>query len=83
MLIVFLAEIPCLLRTMAIQMHNKGIWDVIWGTLAGNALALVMGIGLAKVIQNCWPDEWLTYMEYGASIMFILLGAWLLFNGHD
>lgn len=83
LLVVFVAEIPCLLRTMALQMHNKGIWNVIWGTTAGNAMALVFGVVLAQSVRRYMPEAWLTYLEHGASVMLIILGVYLLFSGHD
>ncbi len=83
LIVVFIAEIPCLLRTMAIQLHNKSIWSVVWGTTAGNLLALVCGVLLAKVVQKYFSEHWLQYVEHGASVMLIILGFYLLFSGHS
>lgn len=80
--VVFIAELPCLLRTVCIQLQNKGIWSVIWGTMAGNLLALVIGIAIAKGLTTA-PEAWFGYLEKAASIALISLGFYLLMSGHD
>lgn len=80
LMIVFIAELPCLLRTMCIQMHNKSMWEVITGTMTGNILALVIGVLLAKFVQSSMPLGWIEYIEKGASILLIALGFYLLLS---
>ena len=46
--VVFIAEIPCILRTVALQLHTQGIWGVVGGTIAGSFAALFTGILIAK-----------------------------------
>jgi putative Ca2+/H+ antiporter (TMEM165/GDT1 family) len=82
LIVVFFAELPCLLRTMCIQLHNKGIWGVVWGTIVGSILALVIGILLAKVAQQ-YSSALLEYLEKCSAGMLVLLGLYLLFSGHD
>ncbi len=80
--IVFIAEIPCLLRTMAIQVRNESIWQVVWGTTAGNLLALVVGITLAKIASSYLGPRGMEYMENVSAIALIALGFYLLLR-HD
>ncbi len=76
--IVFIAEIPCLLRTMAMQVKNESIWPVIWGTTTGNVLALAVGIFFAKVAAAWLGPKAMEYFEHISAIALIVLGFYLL-----
>lgn len=76
-LIVLLAEIPCILRTVAIQLRSEGVWEVVWGTVAGSAMALLVGIGIGY-----WAGSSLPSIADKAQVLsgfcMIFLGLWLL-----
>lgn len=79
--VVFFAEAPCIVRTIALQLQNQGIASVVWGTLAGSGLALVVGIILAKI---CTKSSLLgtDYLSYVSGFAIILVGIWVLLKGH-
>lgn len=77
--VVFIAEIPCILRTVAIQLKTDSVWDVVWGTMAGSLVALIVGILFAKVCLTNLPliaDR----MQLVSGGCLILLGLLLLFK---
>lgn len=80
--VVFLAEIPCILRTVAIQLKSEGIWNVIAGTAAGSAAALLVGILLAKLMQGGVPPAYSDYVGYVSGIGLIVLGVMFLLKIH-
>jgi len=79
---VFVAEIPCILRTIAIQVRNESIWSVVLGTMAGNVLALVVGVILAKFLAGILTESQMHWIHNGSAIALIVLGAYMLFGGH-
>jgi putative Ca2+/H+ antiporter (TMEM165/GDT1 family) len=83
LLFVFLAEIPCILRTMAIQLGNDSIWSVVWGTMTGNILALIVGVLVAKLVTKFLPPQALHTLESLSAVALIVLGLYLLFKPHD
>lgn len=76
---VALAEIPCLIRTVGMQVRNQSIWPVVWGTLGGSILALVIGLGLAKLLAMNLPETSLCAVERGSGLVLILIGLYMLF----
>jgi len=80
--IVFLAEIPCILRTVAIQLKSDGIWSVVGGTIAGSAAALLVGILVAKLMQGSIPSQWSDIVGYMSGVALIALGIMFLFKIH-
>lgn len=81
MVAVALMEIPCLVRTMALQTYNQSIWPVVVGTVVGNVAALVIGIALAKLAGRL-PEGTLWYVHAGAGIALMGLGAYMIFDKH-
>lgn len=79
---VFVAEIPCIMRTAALQLKNDSVWPVVWGTMAGNVLALVVGIALAKALAGLLSESQMDWMHSGSAVALILLGVYMLFMGH-
>lgn len=80
--IVFLAEIPCILRTVAIQLKSEGIWNVIGGTIAGSAVALLVGIVVAKWMQNGIPPQYADVVGYLSGASLIILGIMFILKLH-
>ena len=80
--IVFLAEIPCILRTMSIQLYSNDIWKVVTGTLAGSISALLVGLMLAKIFSLTVPAKYIEYIHPFAAIILILAGIFM-FTHHD
>lgn len=78
--VVFLAEIPCILRTVSIQLQSEGIWNVVAGTAAGSVAALIIGIALAKLMQI--PPQYSDYVGYVSGIGLIALGVMFLLKIH-
>jgi putative Ca2+/H+ antiporter (TMEM165/GDT1 family) len=75
---VFVAEIPCIIRTMAMQVKNESVWAVVWGTMAGNVLALVVGVTLAKLAMGVLGPKAMEYFENVTALALIVLGFYLL-----
>lgn len=75
--IVFLAEIPCILRTVSIQLYSNDTWKVIWGTLAGSVSALVVGLLLAKVFSVAVPTKYVDFIHPLAAIILIVAGVFM------
>ena len=75
---VLLMELPCLLRTMALQANNQSVWPVVWGTILGNAFALLVGIALARAAARL-PEGALGYVHTAAGLVLIGLGAYMIF----
>lgn len=80
--VVFLAEIPCILRTVALQLKTDGIWQVIFGTLVGSGLALAVGIGIALLISREIPVEYANWVQYCSGAAIIFIGLMVLLKGH-
>jgi putative Ca2+/H+ antiporter (TMEM165/GDT1 family) len=80
-LLVFLAEIPCIVRTMALQVQNKGIWEVVLGTIAGSGLALVVGIFLAKFATKFIENP--LWIQYCSGLAIIGLGILILLRSNS
>lgn len=81
LLVVFLAELPCLLRTVALQTYSKQMLNVIVGTLLGNLAALVIGIALGELINRHLGEKEI-YLNYIAGSMLIFLGLHIMFWDH-
>lgn len=78
MWLVFVAEIPCIVRTVALQAGNKSIWSVACGTLAGSVLALFVGIVFAKMAGNFLGDRYMHCFENVMGLVLIGLGIYML-----
>lgn len=82
-LVVFLAELPCMIRTTGLQLSSNKIWDVIWGTTLGNVLALVFGLAAAAMLT--WTFDGLKleerHVNWFTGALFILLGLYVVFFG--
>jgi putative Mn2+ efflux pump MntP len=78
--IVFVAELPCLLRTFALQVQNRSIWSVVLATTLGNALALVVGLLLAKAFMAASPEASHDYAKAIAGAVLMGLGAYMIFS---
>lgn len=82
-LCVIVAEIPCILRTTALQIRNDGVGSIIGGTLAANAVALFFGILLAKIFVNVVPSDYADLFQNFAGLVFIILGLFMFCGGHE
>jgi len=80
--VVFLAEIPCILRTMAIQVKTEGIWTVVFGTIAGSLVALLVGIFLAKVLTISIPEQYINWIQTFSGLALMAIGAMIVFHQH-
>lgn len=81
---VVVAEIPCILRTTAMQIKSEGIWPVISATLAANAVTLLIGIFIAKFLIKGLPEDYANYLQYAAGLVFVGLGISMFFScGHS
>ena len=80
---VFLAELPCILRTTALQMHTGNMYNVVVGTILGNAIALVAGVALAYLLVRLFHLQHFEFMNYLSGSVFILLGLYIMLSGHD
>lgn len=78
---VLLMELPCLIRTMALQANNQSVWPVVWGTVLGNAFALAVGILLARAMGRL-PENLHCYFHSAAGVVLIGLGAYMLLDRH-
>lgn len=79
MLVVLVAELPCMIRTAALQLQNGNIWSVIWGTIVGSALALVGGLTIAKVFGVHAGDS--PYVSWIAGALIIGIGVYMMLSG--
>tara|TARA_Y100000034_G_scaffold136971_1_gene217762 strand:+ start:5107 stop:5373 length:267 start_codon:yes stop_codon:yes gene_type:complete len=80
-LIVFIAELPCVVRTIGLQMYSGDMTKVIIGTVAGNMIALVAGILIAKAAMMHFDLKNFAYMDWLTGGLFILLGLYIIFFG--
>lgn len=80
---VFLAELPCIFRTTALQMYSGNLYNVIVGTMVGNAIALVVGLALAYLLVRFFHLQHFEFMNYLSGSVFILLGLYIMLSGHD
>lgn len=80
--VVFIAELPCLLRTFALQTQSESTWKVIGATVLGNVLALAAGLLLAKVVSSALTESLHDHLKVISGILFIFLGAYLLLEHH-
>ena len=79
MVIVLVAELPCMIRTVALKLQSGDIWSVIWGTIVGSALALVCGLGIARVAGPHAADS--PYINYIAGGLIVAIGLYMMFAG--
>ena len=80
--VVFLAEIPCIIRTMALQIRTGGVFEVVTGTLAGSAVALIVGICLAKLLSSGIPPQYTIMVQWFSGVALMVVGAMILFRCH-
>ena len=78
MLVVVIAELPCMIRTAALQLQNGSIWNVIWGTVAGSAVALLLGLGIAKTFGSHVGEH---YVNWIAGALLVGIGLYMMFSG--
>lgn len=77
-LAVLIAEIPCILRTTAMQIRTEGFASIIGGTLAANAVTLIFGILLAKFLVREIPSDYADIAQNIAAFVFIALGLMMI-----
>lgn len=77
-IIVFLAEMPCILRTAVIQIRSGSMWSVFWGTMGGSLLAVIVGIMIGKFSSRSIPSEYTCWTQYLAGMLFIVLGLLMM-----
>lgn len=80
-LIVFIAELPCMVRTVALQLQNGSIWSVIWGTILGSALALAGGLIISKILECGFALAIHSQVNWIAGGILICLGLYMMFFG--
>lgn len=80
-LIVFVAEIPCIVRTVALQMQTDRVLSVVFGTLAGSVAALVVGIAIAKLMKYGVPASHADVLQYVSGAVLIIIGLLMIFKG--
>ena len=80
LLVVFLAEIPCILRTVALQLKTDGLWQVISGTLLGNAVALGIGLSIAFLIAREIPTEYENWIQIASGLLIVGIGLLMIFQ---
>ena len=76
-LIVLIAEVPCMLRAFALQVKAGDASKVVAGTLVGTMVALVIGVVLAEWIRG-W--EAAKHLNVIAGVLIVLVGIWLIFD---
>lgn len=83
LIIVFLAELPCLIRTTSLTLYSQGdTLRVIGGTVAGNVLALVVGLGIGKALLYFFDlDSGGRIADYVSGMIFMLIGLYIMFWG--
>jgi hypothetical protein len=79
--IVLVAEIPCMVRTAALQMQTEGILPVVFGTLAGSVAALVVGIAVATLIKGGVPEGHAEALQYVSGAVLVAFGLFMMFKG--
>lgn len=80
-LIVFIAELPCMIRTVGLQLHSDNLWKIIAGTVAGNFIALFGGLMIAHLLMKTVDLAKFAYLDLLTGGIFILLGLWIMFFG--
>lgn len=82
LIIVFLAELPCLIRTTSLTMYSQGeILKVTLGTILGNAAALIVGLLIGKSLLYFCDLENTSFTQYIAGVIFILIGMYIMLFG--
>lgn len=76
--IVAVAELGCLLRTSALT-TQYGRWPLFMGTIAGTALAAVVGIFLGEIAQRFVSEAVLRWV---AGLMLVAVGIWIIAFEH-
>jgi len=80
--VVFMAEIPCILRTVVLQVRSDGIWPVVLGTIGGSLLALSVGVAIGKLTTDVIPGYAIDWVQCIAGITMIGLGFFMVLNQH-
>ena len=79
MMVVLIAELPCMIRTAALQLQSGKIWDVVWGTIAGSTVALILGLGIAKMLGSQVADsQWINWIS---GLLIIGIGIYMIAFG--
>ena len=75
--LIFLAELgdKTQLATMLLAAQNKSPWSVFLGAATALILSSVLGVLLGGILTRLVPQA---YIQSGAGVLFILLGALLL-----
>lgn len=82
LLFVLVSELPCILRTVAIQVRNDDVWPVVIGTIGGNILALVLGLLLARLITSLLTPGQMELVHTASGLSLIAMGIYLLATHH-
>jgi len=77
--LVFLAELgdKTQLATMLLVAQNKSPWGVFLGAAGALVLSSLVGVLCGSFVARCVPQN---YIQNGAGVAFIIIGALLLFG---